>query len=159
MAPSPRPTAPIKVSATTPSVVLADVISYGYAVAVVWGTLAFDLQFQLWQGVAIMVLFVFVIMMLNVGESGRAQEREWLRARHWIVPGILAAALLLELLLALRHNPVATSAMEVDPKRVGLALFGPYVLAVEIASLLLLAALVGAYHLGRHFIVRREDQR
>ena len=108
---------------------------------------------------AIMVLFVFVIMMLNVGEAGRAQEREWLRARHWIVPGILAAALLLELLLALRHNPVATSAMEVDPKRVGLALFGPYVLAVEIASLLLLAALVGAYHLGRHFIVRREDQR
>lgn len=60
MAPSPRPTAPIKVSATTPSVVLADVISYGYAVAVVWGTLAFDLQFQLWQGVAIMVLFVLL---------------------------------------------------------------------------------------------------
>ncbi|MCB1676719.1 MAG: NADH-quinone oxidoreductase subunit J [Halioglobus sp.] len=108
---------------------------------------------------AIMVLFVFVIMMLNVGESGRAQEREWLSARNWIVPGILAAALLLELLLALRHSPVATSAVEVDPRRVGLALFGPYVLAVEIASLLLLAALVGAYHLGRHFIVRREDQR
>jgi NADH-quinone oxidoreductase subunit J len=41
---------------------------------------------------------------------------------------------------------------------VGLALFGPYVLAVEIASMLLLAALVGAYHLGRRFIVRREQR-
>jgi hypothetical protein len=55
---SPRPAAPIKVSTMTPSVLLADVISYGYAVAVLWGTLAFDLQFQLWQGIVIMVLFV-----------------------------------------------------------------------------------------------------
>ena len=31
----------------------------------------------------------------------------------------------------------------------GIALFGPYVLGVELASILLLAALVGAYHLGR----------
>jgi NADH-quinone oxidoreductase subunit J len=32
---------------------------------------------------------------------------------------------------------------------VGLALFGPYLLGVELASMLLLAGLVGAYHLGR----------
>ena len=36
----------------------------------------------------------------------------------------------------------------VDPKQVGIALFGPYLLGVELASLLLLAGLVGAYHLG-----------
>ena len=41
---------------------------------------------------------------------------------------------------------------------VGLTLFGPYILAVEIASMLLLAGLVGAYHLGRRFIVRREKR-
>lgn len=58
MTASPRPAAPIKVSTRTPSVLLADVISYGYAVGVVWATMAFDLQFQMWQGVAIMVLFV-----------------------------------------------------------------------------------------------------
>jgi NADH-quinone oxidoreductase subunit J len=62
------------------------------------------------------------------------------------------------LLLALRHAPTITSGVSVDPKAVGLALFGPYVLAVEIASMLLLAGLVGAYHLGRRFIVRREGQ-
>ncbi len=58
MAASPRPAAPIKVSTNTPSVILADVISYGYAALVMWATLAYDLQFQLWQGIAIMVLFV-----------------------------------------------------------------------------------------------------
>jgi len=105
---------------------------------------------------AIMVLFVFVIMMLNLGESGTAREQEWLAGRNWIVPGFMAGLLLLELMLALRHGAGTTSGVAVSPKAVGMALFGPYVLAVEIASMLLLAALVGAYHLGRRFIVRRE---
>ena len=58
MASSPAPAAPLKVSTNTPSVLLADVISYGYAAVVVWATLAYDLTFQVWQGVLIMVLFV-----------------------------------------------------------------------------------------------------
>jgi len=105
---------------------------------------------------AIMVLFVFVIMMLNLGESGVAREREWISGRNWLLPGGMAALLLLELILALQHAPAMTSGVAVDPKAVGLALFGPYVLAVEIASMLLLSAMVGAYHLGRRFIVRRQ---
>jgi NADH-quinone oxidoreductase subunit J len=36
----------------------------------------------------------------------------------------------------------------IDPKQVGIALFGPYLIGVELASMLLLAGLVGAYHLG-----------
>jgi NADH-quinone oxidoreductase subunit J len=108
---------------------------------------------------AIMVLFVFVIMMLNLGETGTNREREWLRGRNWVVPGILTALLLLELMLAMGHVSATTSGVAVAPKAVGLALFGPYVLAVEIASLLLLAGLVGAYHLGRRFIVRPEEDR
>ena len=108
---------------------------------------------------AIMVLFVFVIMMLNLGESGVAREREWISGRNWLLPGVMAALLLLELILALRHAPAMTSGVAVDPKAVGLALFGPYVLAVEIASMLLLSAMVGAYHLGRRFIVRRQRTR
>jgi NADH-quinone oxidoreductase subunit J len=35
------------------------------------------------------------------------------------------------------------------PEQVGIALFGTYLLGVELASMLLLAGLVGAYHLGR----------
>ncbi|MFT4519386.1 MAG: NADH-quinone oxidoreductase subunit J [Halioglobus sp.] len=106
---------------------------------------------------AIMVLFVFVIMMLNLGVTGTEREREWLTPRHWIVPGIMAALLLLELMLALRVTPAMTGGVAVGPKAVGITLFGPYVLAVEIASMLLLAGLVGAYHLGRRFIVRRKE--
>jgi NADH-quinone oxidoreductase subunit J len=37
----------------------------------------------------------------------------------------------------------------VTPKQVGIALLGPYVIGVELASMLLLAGMVGAYHLGR----------
>jgi len=103
---------------------------------------------------AIMVLFVFVIMMLNLGQEGEERERQWLSPRFWVVPGIMTALLLLELLLALRGSEALTSGFAVSPKEVGLALFGPYVLAVEIASMLLLAGLVGAYHLGRRFLVR-----
>ena len=103
---------------------------------------------------AIMVLFVFVIMMLNLGEEGDAHERQWLSLRNWLVPGLMAALLFIELLLALAQSTDVISGVAVSPKAVGLALFGPYVLAVEIASLLLLAGLVGAYHLGRSFIAR-----
>src|SRR5919197_6637605 len=39
---------------------------------------------------AIVVLFVFVVMMLNLGEIAAAQERQWLPPRIWIGPTILA---------------------------------------------------------------------
>lgn len=103
---------------------------------------------------AIMVLFVFVIMMLNLGPAGDAKEKEWLAGRYWVIPGLMAGLLLLELLIAVSATSSATSGTGVSPKMVGLSLFGPYVLAVEIASMLLLAGLVGAYHLGRRFIAR-----
>jgi NADH-quinone oxidoreductase subunit J len=105
---------------------------------------------------AIMVLFVFVIMMLNLGETGVDRERQWLSGREWLVPGILAGLLLIEMLLAMDKATGTTSGTAVSPKEVGISLFGPYLLAVEIASMLLLSGLVGAYHLGRRFIVRRE---
>jgi len=37
----------------------------------------------------------------------------------------------------------------VDGKAVGISLFGPFVLIVELSAMLLLAALVAAFHLGR----------
>jgi NADH-quinone oxidoreductase subunit J len=129
------------------------------AVAVVFFLLgapfAAALEVVIYAG-AIMVLFVFVIMMLNLGEAGEQQERQWLQPRVWIVPALFAAILLLEMVAALAEVPGTSSGVLVSAKTVGLTLFGPYVLAVEIASMLLLAGLVGAYHLGRHFIDRPE---
>jgi NADH-quinone oxidoreductase subunit J len=109
---------------------------------------------------AIMVLFVFVVMMLNLGPQTIAQERGWLAPGMWWGPCLLAAVLLAELLYVLAAGgDAAPVGRAVDAKAVGIALFGPYLLGVELASLLLLAGLVGAYHLGRRFLAldpRRE---
>jgi NADH-quinone oxidoreductase subunit J len=99
---------------------------------------------------AIMVLFVFVIMMLNLGPQASEQERRWLSPGMWVGPAILAAILIVELAYTLAQGggPPAVAG-SIAPKQVGLALFGPYLLGVEMASMLLLAGLIGTYHLGR----------
>ena len=107
---------------------------------------------------AIMVLFIFVIMMLNLGEKGDRQEKQLLKPQVWIVPVIFALLLLVELVLVLSKSAPATTQGLVTSKQVGLTLFGPYVLAVEIASMLLLAGLVGAYHLGRRYLEEGREE-
>ena len=98
---------------------------------------------------AIMVLFVFAVMMLNLGDSAVAMEKGWLTPRIWIGPTVLAGVLLCEVAyLVVRGGGVHIGMGVVTPKQVGIVLFGPYLIGVELASMLLLAGLVGAYHLG-----------
>ena len=100
---------------------------------------------------AIMVLFVFVVMLLNLGKATADQERRWLRPRTWIGPGLLSLALLVELARVLvERSDDVTAGQMISATQVGVALYGPYLLAVELASMLLLAGLVTAFHLGRH---------
>ena len=101
---------------------------------------------------AIMVLFVFVVMMLNLGPAASVQERQWMTPGIWGGPAMMSLALLCELLYVLfgNHSGAAIGLTTVDAKAVGISLFGPYLLVVELASMLLLAALVAAFHLGRH---------
>jgi NADH-quinone oxidoreductase subunit J len=98
---------------------------------------------------AIMVLFVFVVMMLNLGRASEAQETTWLSPGTWAGPAVLALILAAELIYVLASGG-GTAAMgkTVEAKEVSLALFGRYALAVEIASFLLLAGIVGVYHVG-----------
>jgi NADH-quinone oxidoreductase subunit J len=99
---------------------------------------------------AIMVLFVFVIMMLNLGADAARQESQWLQPGIWTGPALLCLILAFELIyLFIEGRERLVSVTEVTPKQVGIALFGPYVIGVELASILLLAGLIGAYHLGR----------
>ncbi len=100
---------------------------------------------------AIMVLFIFVIMMLNLGAGAVRQERGWMKPGMWMGPAALAAVLLLDLvyLLFFAKGPSPSAGVAVEAKQVGISLFGPYLAGVELASVLLLAGLVGAYHLGR----------
>ncbi len=100
---------------------------------------------------AIMVLFVFVVMMLNLGQTAIDQERRWLTPKAWIGPAILCGALMVEMIRVL--SPTIGGGIGgtvISDKAVGIALFGPYLLVVELASMLLLAALVAAFHMGRH---------
>ncbi|MAM58627.1 MAG: NADH-quinone oxidoreductase subunit J [Salinicola sp.] len=100
---------------------------------------------------AIMVLFVFVVMMLNLGESAVEQERAWLQPRAWVGPAILTAVLLIVMVVTLASGDYdgSISGETLTAKMVGMSLFGPYLVIVELAAMLLLAALVAASHLGR----------
>jgi NADH-quinone oxidoreductase subunit J len=97
---------------------------------------------------AIMVLFIFVTMMLNIGVEKRT-EKKWLNPRMWIIPSVLTAILLIDFILALKIIHVSPPDNNVIlPKQVGISLFSTYLLAVEIAAILLMAGVIGAYHLG-----------
>ena len=97
---------------------------------------------------AIMVLFLFVVMMLNIGRHAAETERQWLTPGIWTGPVILASILMIEVIYLARTASASLGTGATGPKEVGIALFGPYLIGVELASMLLLAGLVGAYHLG-----------
>jgi NADH-quinone oxidoreductase subunit J len=98
---------------------------------------------------AIMVLFVFVMMMLNLGPSSLDQERRWLNPRMYLGPVLLAIALGGEMAFMFSNAGAAVHGVAaVSPKEVGRSLYIMYPVAVELAAMLLLAGLVGAYHLG-----------
>lgn len=99
---------------------------------------------------AIIVLIIFVIMMLNLNKEAALQEKEWLKPAIWIGPSILSFILLVELayILVTADMP-SMNYQQVEAKAVGLSLFGPYVLGVQLSGMLLMAGIVGAYHLGR----------
>ncbi len=105
---------------------------------------------------AIMVLFVFVVMMLNLGEHAVEMEKQWLTPGIWIGPVLLAAILIIEVFYLVRGGTPGLGTGVVGPKQVGIALYGPYLIGVELASMLLLAGLVGAYHIGFRKAEKRE---
>lgn len=100
---------------------------------------------------AIMVLMIFVIMMLNLGGESAQQEKQWLKPRIWTGPSVLSLILLAELIWLIVEQDYSGGGevQVVETKAVARSLFGPYMLGVELVALLLMAGIVGAYHLGR----------
>ena len=96
---------------------------------------------------AIMVLFLFVIMMLGLRtEPGPVPQTRLL------VPGVMAAATLTALFAMIGADPSVRTplpAAMASPAAVGTILFDDYWLAVEAVSVLLFAALAAALLLGR----------
>jgi len=101
---------------------------------------------------AIMVLFLFVIWLLNLQTELRSAPG-YLALKA--ISGLLCAALVAELFVLLGHAPTAGGAQAVAPAGYGsiemlaTTLFSDYLVAFEITSVLLLAAIVGAIALAR----------
>ncbi len=108
---------------------------------------------------AIMVVFLFVIMLLNLGEPARIADA---RGTLWyIVAGGLAIVLLAAMMVRLPHPApmetfrIAADSLAVEARATGavapvaVPLFTEYLLAFEVTSVLLLAAVVGAVVLAR----------
>jgi NADH-quinone oxidoreductase subunit J len=98
---------------------------------------------------AIMVLFLFVMMMLNLGQATEDEEKAWMKPKLWIGPGLLTAVLFVQLAGVLLTEELALAPVEVGVLDISLLLFGPWLLAVELASMLLLAGLIAAYHVAK----------
>ncbi len=102
---------------------------------------------------AIMVLFLFVIMLLNLGDESRLTEK---RSYRRVIGALLAVAVLVELFVGL-GIPMAPGPQAPHPSAVrmgtveaiGNTLYTSYLFPFEVTSALLLAALVGVIVLGK----------
>ena len=102
-------------------------------------------------GGAIVVLFLFVVMLLNVRTDEFAPGRQRALKLGGTVVSLVALAALLRLLTGFPEFPSAPEGFG-GYRAVGIALYTDYVLLVEIASLLMLAAIVGALILAKRKI-------
>ena len=98
---------------------------------------------------AIMILFLFIVMMIRLEQIERP-----LFPRRQMVPALAAAAIYLAagILLLAYGDPAGNAGLasaSASPADFGRFLFNRHWLAIEIASLLLLVALIGALHIGR----------
>ena len=99
---------------------------------------------------AIMVLFLFVIMFMNLNKESEPQKNLWLRLAAVLSGGIL----MLVMIAALKDNVGTVNSMRGEGsigliKNLGKVLFTEYVLPFEISSVLFLSAMVGAVVLGK----------
>jgi len=97
---------------------------------------------------AVMVLFVFVIMLLNAGEEESTKGSRV--ALVLGVPGALAGGLLVAWVL-IRHSgdtTVSLGALPGYPKTIGWLLFHEFLLPFEVTSILVLIAILGAVFLA-----------
>jgi len=144
----------LMVASRHPVHALLDLILSLLAVAVVFYLLgapfAAALEVIVYAG-AIMVLFLFAVMLLDLGGVGD-EGQSALDPRTLRVPVLLAAVLIAEVMSLLVQAHPGGGDRQVGAAAVGGALFGPYLIAVELAALVLLAGLVAAVHVGR-----RED--
>ena len=99
---------------------------------------------------AIMVLFVFVVMLLGIKPSSSQKHEKERSIKSWLGPVCVSALLGTEIILVLNSiRFLNLNADSVSTKEIAVTLFTNYSVAVELVSFLLLAGLMGAYHVGK----------
>ena len=107
---------------------------------------------------AIMVLFLFVIMLLGAEKLGQSETLAWQKP----IALLLGLVLAIEALYILFFRAATPAPAEVlpdgfgSPSSIGMELFQSYLLPFEVTSILLLVAMIGAIVLTRH---KKEDKR
>jgi NADH-quinone oxidoreductase subunit J len=100
---------------------------------------------------AIMVLFLFVIMLMNLNQEIEPRKNRWLK----LAGAISGGCLLLVLVAALRNTEIKKEFAEVNSGDIGLIqnlgkeLFTNYIVPFEVSSILFLSAMVGAVVIGK----------
>lgn len=98
---------------------------------------------------AIMVLFLYVIMMLNLNASVEPHKSKWSRIAATIAGGVLMVVLVGALRDASAASPGTADKSMGMIKNLGQVLYKDFMLPFEISSILFLAAMVGAVMLGK----------
>jgi NADH-quinone oxidoreductase subunit J len=100
---------------------------------------------------AIMVLFLFVIMLMNLSKDTEPQKSKWMK----LAGAVAGGCLLLVLVAALRNAETQTTELVTGDigliQNLGRVLFKDYVVPFEISSILFLSAMVGAVVLGKKY--------
>jgi NADH-quinone oxidoreductase subunit J len=107
---------------------------------------------------AIMVLFLFVIMLMNLSKETEPQKNKWLK----LAGAVAGGCLLLVLVAALRNTEARMTEMGTGNigliQNLGKVLFTEYVVPFEIASILFLSAMIGAVVIGKREKKPVEDE-
>lgn len=128
---------------------VVSLLSLAVAMYLIGAPFAAALEVIIYAG-AIMVLFVFVVMLLNVKPFSSQKYNSKIILKTYLGPLLLFILLLLEFSLVINNSEFTdASIIIVSAKEVAKSLFTTYTLVIELVSLLLLAGLIGAYHVGK----------
>lgn len=89
---------------------------------------------------AIVTLFIFVVMLLNLRKS--------IENTKIFIPLILSLVFIVEVIYLFQNEGKSNNLINITPQEISILLFTKYGLLVELSSFLLLAGLIGAFHLG-----------
>lgn len=143
--------------------------------AILWLILAFVATAGLWISMqaeflglilivvyvgAVMTLFLFVVMMLNLGEEGarRRFSKSWI---PFIAAFLVMLVMVFLLILAPQYahfSTLPTGGAENNLAQIGLTLFREDALSIELAAMILLISVVGALYLTHRQHTHRKKQ-